>query len=475
MSRTQKRHFKLNNQAYKGTDKDFLRLFDYINKLSIYDKEKIDSFFVEKKVKNKNLCIGYLLERLKDSIDDGTIDFIDARQKNIVLHMKNLRVYIKMELIDLAYKELLKIEQLAQKYDNFEYLFFVYRIWEGLLNVTYINKHNVEQVDELRSKRLKLIEKFRINIDVRHAMETFELYPPDSPKFKEAYQLLLRYKDYDFSPLIKMFYNHVLFWHSFKTKSHQSAFEYSRNCVEIFHQNPELISTGFEDFTTNWYAMIRAAMRTQEKAHVEKYIQEYQQLPQRFNDIFEMQPDAIIVAYEMIGYKLEIDHLINTEQYKNIRKVSENILQTLEKYTTSSRSKVAASFFVVLVYGVILSEEDTDIMWFWFDKLSNFPHKRKVILPHIGILELIILYEESSFILFASKIRSIKRKVKTEKYHKSVTFMVKLLSDITKKQNQDKLFNIYEVGYREILEIDEEEYVVIPYSKWIARKMSALS
>jgi len=40
MSRTDKRRFKLNNQIYKGTDKDFVRLFDFINQLRSYDTEK---------------------------------------------------------------------------------------------------------------------------------------------------------------------------------------------------------------------------------------------------------------------------------------------------------------------------------------------------------------------------------------------------------------------------------------------------
>jgi len=470
MSRTEKRHFKLNNQIYKGGDKDFVRLFDHINKLKQYDKDKIEKFFIKKKMKNKNLCIGYLLTKLVENIDDGTIDFIDAGQKNIVLHMKNLRVYIKMELMDLAYKELLKVEQLAEKSDNFEYLFFVYRVWEELITATYIKKRDIEQVEELRSKRLKLIEKVKVNIDIGYAMRLFGLYPSDSPKFKEAYQLLLSYESYDFSPSSKMFYNHVLFWHSLKTKSLQSAFEYSRNCVEIFHQNPELISTSFEDFTISWHAMLRLTVKIHEKVHVEKYLKEYQQLPQRFSEIFETQPDALIVVYEMMGYEIELDYIIKTEQYNKTKKVSEKILQMLEKYTTSSRSSVAAMLLASLVYGAILSEEDADVVWFWFGKLSDLPHKEKIVLLHIDILELIILYEETSFTLFTSKIRSLKRKLKMTEHDISVAFMVKFLDDITKKRNQHKLPEIYEAGYREILKIEEED-IVIYYSKWIAKKM----
>jgi len=55
MSRTEKRYFKLYNQLYKGKDKDFIKLFDFLNKMPVYERNQVEEFFVKEKVTQKNI------------------------------------------------------------------------------------------------------------------------------------------------------------------------------------------------------------------------------------------------------------------------------------------------------------------------------------------------------------------------------------------------------------------------------------
>jgi len=68
MSRTEKRHFKLYNQIYKGKNKDFIKLFDFLNNLKAYDAVVVEAFLAKKIVKQKNVCIAYLLNKVTETI-----------------------------------------------------------------------------------------------------------------------------------------------------------------------------------------------------------------------------------------------------------------------------------------------------------------------------------------------------------------------------------------------------------------------
>lgn len=472
MHSTQKRHFKLSNQMYKGRDKDFVRLFDFINKLPIYDIKEIETFFAQKKVKNKNLCISYLLNKLIDNIDDGTLDFIDNGRKEIVPRMKTLRTYAKVGLMDLAYKEILKIEQIAVKYDLFEYLYFVYSVWNSMIDVTYLNKREIEQKDELHSKRKKLAERTSVNEDITHARYIFSCFPPDSQRFKDAHKLLVKYEKYDFSPLSEAYYNHALYWYSLQTRAYKSAFKYCQNYVNIYAKNPDYIGTLFDDYIANWHNLLMAAIQSEDKETIEKYFEIYRKLPQRFSKVFSLQSNAIIGLYTLLGYKCETDYSINSEQYENIIHIHENVLKMLKKYPMlTSRGNVIIGLFLRLSYGFILLRNRARAE-FWLDKISDLHYEDTNHAPNVIVMELIIHYEKKSLTLLKSRIRSLKRKWKTDtKLSESVLFMVNLLSSLMISEKQKKLPEAYKAAHQKILKIEHETNYYISYSKWIAQKM----
>jgi len=475
MSRTQKRHFKLSNQAYKGTDKDFMKLFDFINKLPSYDIEKIGRFFIEKKIKNKNLCIGYLLTKLVECIDDGTLNnIVGSKQQIIITRMKTLRTYIKMNLNDLAYKELLAIEQIAQQYSLYPFLHQIYEMWGGMIFSTYSGEQRREQRALLRSKYLKLLEESRVYEDAKYAMDIFMHAPTDSQQFEDTYQLLIPYKKYNFSPWGKIVYYHVLYWHSEKIGARKPASEYCWKVITTYHQYPDFISIDFGGYIINWNNFLLIVIQIEDNETIEKYLEEYRLLPQRFSKIFSTLEDTLKAAYELVGHRCEVAYVIDSEQYAHIEKVSKNTLKTLETYTTPININPASTIpakglFMNLIYGFILLGNMQEAQY-WLDKISDL-FKRIEHSPNIAILELIILYEEASFILLQSRIRSLKRKWKKEKHPEVVMLMLNLLDSLLKKQNQKKLPEIYKAAHQKVLKIEQGNSFYIFYSKWIAKKM----
>ena len=475
MSRTEKRHFKLNNRIYKGENKDFLRLFDYLNSMEEYDKEKIENFFIQN-IKNKNLCIGYLLDKLVESIDDEIVHLADNEQNILTPHMKILRTYIKTELIDLALKELKKIEQLAQRYALYAQLHLIYKIWGSLIASTYFDdRRQFKEKKELHLKRCQLNKNTEINNNINHANISFAYCSPESQEFKEASQLLFQYNHNQLSPMDKILYFCAYYWYSAKIGENKQAYENCKNALDIFHQNPDFIAISFEEYISGWNNFLMSAIDAECNKKILDYQKKYWQVAQKFKKIFEAKPDAIKAFYELVGLKCEVAYSINSEDYKRIKVIGKNTLKTLDKYPTSiSRANSVTGLFIRLAYGAILLG-DLNEANLWMHKLSALYYIDKVTTaPDTAILELLILYEEQSYVLFESKLRSYRRQWKNmANQPKEVIFMANLLNQLLLKRNQNKLPEIYKTAYQEICIMEKEPQNYLPYSRWIAQKISA--
>jgi len=473
MSPTEKRHFKLNNQIYKGEDKNFVKLFDLLNKMEVYDRGKVGDFFIKEDVKVKNLCIEYLFNKLMDSIDDGMVYLSENGQEVIMPQMKILRVYIKMELMDLAYRHLLKVEKLAEKYGLFDHLFYIYSMRASIVNLIYSGDDYVKYQEELYLKRMKLSEKIKMLDSIGYAMSLIIHYPPDNQKFKNA-KTLMQYDRDDLHPIIAFNLNNAYFWYNRKLKLYKKAHEYPRNSIDIYHKNPYLITPFIESYITNWNNLLVSMEKNELSA---EYYAEYQKLPQRFKKIFAKLPDVFSAFYKLIGHRFEAAYYIDNQQYKQIERLSEATSKTLEKYPTStSRLHLVVGIYLQLTYGFILLKNN-DRIQFWMDKLYHFPDIDKTAtFADLMVLQLITLYEKESLILLESKIRSFKRQWKKKTHNlERITCMVNLLNSLQQKRNQNKLPVIWKAAYLEILKIETEDYCPIPYSHWVAQKIPTTS
>jgi len=471
MSPTEKRYFKLNNKMYKGGDKDFVRLFDFINKMEVYDMSKIENFFTKNKVNSKNLCVAYLHNKLIECIDDEMIYLPDG-QNIIMPHMKAVRAYIKMELIDLAYKELLKLEELAELYELYNYLRDIYDNQENLISLSHMRTSHMEHRKELYAKHKRLYEINKVMSDIGYANYMFMYDTPDSDEFKCAIDIMSQYDINNFPPLVNILHRHAYFWYNRNVGQQELAYISCKTSIKIFDENPHLIEAYIERYLTEWSNLFVSITKTDKRDIAARHYEQYQQLPQRFKNIFVKFPDVFTVFYKLTGHLYEAAYNVEYEQYESMEKLSKNTLKTLEKYPTSiSRATTVTSLFLRICYGFVLLQ-DKKSSQFWMDKLESLPYISEMwAYLDMTVLKLILFYEQEDFSLFESNIRSIKRKSKKEDYPDRIIFMLDFLSSLTLKRNQHKLTQIWKTGHQKMLEIERKHYCYIPYSKWIAQKI----
>jgi len=473
MSRTEKRLFKLYNQSYKGGKQDFIKLFDFINTMKNFDTKSIEEFFIKEKLKNKNICIAYLLNKLIESIDDGVLYLVYSGQEILAPHFKAYRTYVKMELMELAQKELLKLEQLAEHYELYEYTYQIYQMQERMANVLNINTYSREYREKLYLKQIELREKNKTREEIKYIISLIVNCPADSQEFKDANDRLLQY-DYDSLPVVdKIEYNHARSWYYHLSKRNDISSEYIRKVIDVYHDNSHFIKPFIEDYIATWNNLLLTTAKSQDAEARLKYYEEYKHLAKKYETIFVTLPDAFIAFYELIGHMHEI--IFNTihEHYSTITDISNNTLKTIEKYPTStSRVNIVASLFARLSYGFILTD-DFEKAQFWLDKLANLQYINKTrFFFELAILKLILLYEEATFTLLKSEVRSLRRKWKANPPTLvSAGFMLESLHNVLSKRNMKKTDEFWKSAYEKILKIEAEKSYLLLYSKWIAQKI----
>ncbi len=473
MSRNDKRRFKIYNQTYKGGEQDFVKLFDFLNGMETFDIDAIEKFFIKKELKNKNISIAYLLNKLIESIDDGIVHLAYSGHEVLMPHFKAYRTYVKMELMDLAQKELDKIEQLAEQYELYEYMYQIYQMKERMANVLNINTQSREYRRELYLKQIALREKTKIRDDLKYIISLIVNCPRDTQEFKDANEKLLQYNYEKLSVVDKLEYNHARSWYYHRVKNAEQRFKYITKVIEVYHSNPHFIGPFIEDYIATWNNLLLSSTKFKDEAVGRKYYEAYKQLPQKHKKIFATLSDAIMAFYEMIGHLHEVTFSIKYENYTAIQKIGKNALKTFEKFPTStSRVNVVASLCARISYGFILIA-DIEQAYFWLDKLSKTQHVSETILSsEVDTLRLLLYYEQAEFSLLKSEIRSFKRKWKKNPPElKSAKFMLELLHNASSKRNSNKTGEFWASAHQQILEIEAAKRTILKYSKWIAQKI----
>lgn len=473
MSRTEKRHFKLHNQLYKGKHKDFIKLFDFLNALDNYDAKKINDFFVKQKVPQKNICISYLLTKIIDSLYDEILYLTSPGKEIIAVPMRAYRAYFKMELIELAWEELIKAERLANEYNMYGELYQIHQIQREISSVMNLNKDIAISRVQTSLKQIALVEKMRIREDLAYISSIFMTHPFDSSEFKDAHTRLLSHNYDDLSTEDKKIFNNIYYWYFSSTQNQKEAVKCTLRLLELYHEDGHPMISATQGYLIIWNNLLMSSLQCSDMAASQSYYEEYKLLSQKHKPLFDSLPDALIANYHLNGCLYEISCVIITKEYENIAYIDEKTITTLNKFPTSrSRSIAVIALLLRLAFGFILIR-DFNRVEFWVNKLFDLPElSRSNLVEEAEILKLVLYYETEAFTLLQSHIRSLKRKWgENPPKSKNVLFLLELSHQIHLKQNRKKLPQIWKTAHNKILKIEAETTPKVLFSRWIEQKL----
>jgi len=159
LTKSEKRFFKLNSSLQSG-DKNYIKIFDFIEKQKKYDEEELkESFknerFIDHLPSEKNHLYKLILKSLRAFYSDQTIS---AQLKQ---EIKNVEVLHKKALYKECAKFVKRAKKMAKRYEKFYYWFELIS-WERLLlEDAYEEGVFTQDINKLIEEEAEVIEKLR--------------------------------------------------------------------------------------------------------------------------------------------------------------------------------------------------------------------------------------------------------------------------------------------------------------------------
>ena len=159
LTKSEKRFFKLNSSLQSG-DKNYLKIFDFIEKQKKYDEEELkDHFknetFIKHLPSEKNHLYKLLLKSLRAYYSDRTIS------SQLKQEIKNVEILYKKALYKECGKFVKRAKAQARKYEKFYYWFELINWEKKLLEEAYESGVFSQDLDKLIEEETEVIEKLR--------------------------------------------------------------------------------------------------------------------------------------------------------------------------------------------------------------------------------------------------------------------------------------------------------------------------
>lgn len=159
LTKSEKRFFKLNSSLQTG-EKNYLKIFDFIEKQKRYDEEELkehfkDETFVKHLPSEKNHLYKLLLKSLRAYYSDRTIS------SQLKQEIKNVEILYKKALYKECNKFVRRAKAVAREYEKFYYWFELINWEKKLLEEAYESGEFNQDLDELIKEETEVIGKLR--------------------------------------------------------------------------------------------------------------------------------------------------------------------------------------------------------------------------------------------------------------------------------------------------------------------------
>jgi len=167
LSKSEKRFFKLQSALQSG-DKNYVRLFDAIDKMEAYDEELIKKLFKGEKFirhlpSEKNHLYKLILKALRNYYGDTSVSSILKQE------IKNIEILYNKALFDECNKFLLRAKKLSIQFEKFYYLFELINWEKMLLEEAFEDGQFTKDLDSLIREEQDVIDKLR-NLAAYHVL-----------------------------------------------------------------------------------------------------------------------------------------------------------------------------------------------------------------------------------------------------------------------------------------------------------------
>lgn len=472
LSKSEKRFFKLYSSKGNTTEvKQYVNLFDAIDKQKTYNEEKIIKKVPE--IKKFSVVKNQLYNLVLKSLS------ILHQEKRLSLNIRSKLDYIEIlyhkGLFNQCEKLLAKAKKQAQKAELFEILLAIQKIEIKLL----IGVRNFKNIQSYQIKLADLQkERAEISSKIQNIQNYFELYFPLTTLFYEGSRIsveeqkelisktmtnpLLLDENKALSALAKATFHITWSIYFFLQKETERAYAHAKKRLDILNDHPYLIEDSFTDYLNNIKYVSRLAIEESEYIEALTWIGKIQSEIENYSSIADIGIKDHF-AFQIHVAKLEL--FFSEKQWNDIILYYSDILSDLNEKDEQNESLIMnIHFFVAQAY--FFSGNNHQAL-----KFTNLILNSKFSGVHsdkykiIQLLNILIHFELKNYDLLDYIIKAFQRNSKKNTFKDNIDFSisqyisqrinsqkvsVKTFSKITefynKSEKNDNFLNLFDLG-----------------------------
>lgn len=485
LSKSEKRFFKLNSSLQSG-DKNYLKLFDYIEKQSSYNEDALKKHFAEEKFikhlpSEKNHLYKLILKSLRNFYADHSV------KSQLRQEIKNVELLYKKALYKECAKFVKRAKKIAIEFEKFYYLFELISWEKKLMEEKFEEGYFKQNLDELIEEETEVIEKLR-NLAEYHILYSKINYVFRSGGFTRnkserkivseiADHHLIKGKNTAISTRATSICYYTKGLCAASIRDYEDALINFRKSKAVLDKNPKVKSDLPNRYIYILNFLMQCYIDTNDFENAQLLINEILTLKQSI-DYNSLDSEVKIFSSANIG---QVTLYNRKGEFANALKLFDDIESQIEKFSGKLNKEKLLLFNYNKAYAQFGTEDYKSALQIVNDILNeNEKQLRQDIYSFSRIFNLIIHYElgNYNFVEYDSK-STIRYLNKHEKDYQIEKVFMKFIKKLVKEDFVADKKIIFENFYREVEELlnDPQEQVILEYfnvKSWIYSKLKRI-
>lgn len=476
LTKSEKRFFKLHSALQSG-EKNYLRIFDAIDKQKVYDEDAIKQHFARETFirhfpSEKNHLYKLILKALRAYHAESSVGGL------LKQHINNIEILFGKALYTEAGKILQRAKRLARQHERF-YYWFVLLSWEKMLiEEAYQTGDFTTDLNVLIKEEDLVMAKLQnlAAYNVLYAKVNYVFRSDGYVRTDEEHAIVEEISDH---PLIKG--KNTALSERASTICHYTqgfcywakrdwTMGYSKflRVKEILDKHPLLKQDLPKRYVRTLYYLIQCEIELGDHAHILEHIKTLRGLPSKpgFGDI-----DIKLQVFSN-SYLSELRHFDRTGEYDKAVKLEEPILEGMARMGDKLPKEFELEFYFLLAT-VQFGAGNMNRSLHWLNRVLNDPEPalRQDIFTYARLFNLVVHYELGNFELLVYIVRSTQRFL--NKRHRAygveaaMIEHIKKLARTTSPATRKELFLSLKDNLDELMK-DPNESTVLKYFNVVA-------
>lgn len=471
LTKSEKRFFKLHSALQSG-EKNYLRIFDAVDRQKVYDEEALKKAFAKETFikhlpSEKNHLYKLILKALRAYHAESSVSGILKQE------IKNIEILYQKALYTECNKLLHRAKRIARENERFYYWFELLSWEKMLLEEAYESGEFTKDLDALIEEEREVIEKLR-NLAAYHILYSKINYVFRSGGYVRTDDEHAMVEEISEHPLIKgkntalsrraatICYYTQGFCQWAKRDWRTSLQKFTR-VKEILDENPTIKADLPKRYIRTLHYIINGQIELKDLKSASANIAMMRELPGSPGFIGPNIETQIFVTSHLSELRL----LARAGDFESAMNMVDDILQGMEAIGSGLHKEHELEFYLALAY-VHFGAGQMNKALFWLNKVlnDNEPTLRQDIFTYARLFNLVVHYELGNYDLLEYIVRSTQRFLsKHHRAHKvelGLVDAIKKLARATKDEVRSELFKGLEAHLEELFK-DPNESLVLKY------------